>query len=301
MNYKTAVTVVMPCYNSENFVAKAIKSILSQSMGDFEFIIINDASQDNTRNIIKKYLYDSRINFIDLNKNVGNYTARNMGMKIAKSKYIAVMDSDDIADKNRLEIQYSYLEKHRKIGCIGSQGYIVDEDDNVIGPTNKPTIANVLKTCLLKNNFTIHPSLVYRTNLIKKHNLFYNECLTYSADYDFVVRASNKFKITNLEQRLILYRRHSKQISKAKSKEQAGFADKVRLSQLNSFELNYSEEEQRFFLKLMRDEQLTRNELQTCIILMNRLLEQNKRKKVYFNKHLYHFFNYCIEEALLTD
>src|SRR5690348_1028736 len=97
-----AISVVMPVYNSDQFVSYAIESILKQSFTQFEFIIINDGSTDESDSVIRKYLTDPRIKYIAFKQNRGNYAARNIGMKLATGKYICVMDADDIAFPDRL-------------------------------------------------------------------------------------------------------------------------------------------------------------------------------------------------------
>src|SRR5690554_6773728 len=97
------VSVVMPVFNREKFVADAAKSVLNQSFTDFEFIIIDDCSTDETFKILNS-INDQRIKLLKLNENRRNYYARNMGMELAKGKYICVMDSDDIALPNRIQI-----------------------------------------------------------------------------------------------------------------------------------------------------------------------------------------------------
>jgi len=109
------VSIIMPAYNAEKFIEESIKSVISQTFKEFELIIINDGSNDNTINIIKKYEQkDSRIYVID-KKNEGLSDARNQGLKIAKGKYIFFLDSDDCIQENTLEILYSLESENKKI------------------------------------------------------------------------------------------------------------------------------------------------------------------------------------------
>ena len=103
------ISVIMPVFNEEKYLHEAIDSILHQTFDRFEFIIIDDASTDNSLAIIQSYA-DERIVLICNEYNVGNYPSRNKGLEIAVGKYICVMDADDVAYPQRLELQYQYLE-----------------------------------------------------------------------------------------------------------------------------------------------------------------------------------------------
>src|SRR5688500_15226048 len=127
--HKPAISVVMSAYNSDKYIAKAIESILNQTFKDFEFIIINDGSKDESLKIIKRYgKKDKRIVLIDNKKNLGLIKSLNKGLKIAKGKYIARMDSDDIAMPQRFKIQLDYLDKNRNIFLVGTSFEQIDKE-----------------------------------------------------------------------------------------------------------------------------------------------------------------------------
>lgn len=291
------ISVIMPCYNCEKYVGKAIQSILSQTFENFEFIIINDGSTDNSEKEINNYLEDPRIKYHALTKNRGNYPARNMGIYMAKGKYIAVMDSDDISDINRLLLQFDYMEANPNIGCIGSQGYWINEQDEIIGNLNIPTDYRRVKINLLRNNFTLHPSLMFRNSFLKKYKLSYNEDFTYSADYDLVARASHLFKISNLPNRLLKYRFHDSQISSKKRHQQMQFADTIRFSQLNRLGVFLQNQEVEAYQRIMKGQISTEAELAQCLDLFNKILDQNQKNRLFVNKHLYEFFEEILFEV----
>lgn len=112
------ISVVMPAYNAEKYIGEAIESILNQTFKDFEFIIINDGSVDHTKEIIREY-NDPRIVLLENDKNRGIVLSLNKGLDAATGKYIARMDADDIALKNRFERQVEYLDEHKDIGVLG--------------------------------------------------------------------------------------------------------------------------------------------------------------------------------------
>jgi glycosyltransferase involved in cell wall biosynthesis len=129
------VSVVMPAYNAGKFIESAIKSILFQSYGNIELIIIDDGSTDNTLEIIKSF-NDSRIILIKNNNNIGQPLSRNKAIGSAKGKYIANADADDINMSNRVEKQVKILEENPLVDVLGSGMYIVDTFDNILGKFN---------------------------------------------------------------------------------------------------------------------------------------------------------------------
>ena len=124
------ISVVMPVYNGDKYLQEAIESILNQTEGDFEFIIINDGSTDDSPALIDKYReLDSRIKVIT-QENKGLISSLNTGIDEAKGKYIARMDADDVSLPERFRTQLEYMEKNSKIGACGSWAKVFDEGRN---------------------------------------------------------------------------------------------------------------------------------------------------------------------------
>ena len=131
-NEKIEVTVLLCCYNDANYLKKSIPSILNQSFKEFEFIIIDDGSIDETELVINKYKkYDKRIKYYKQD-NIGLTKSLNRGINLSKGKYIARIDADDISYESRLEKQYNYLEKNKDIVLLGAQRIINDQINNKI-------------------------------------------------------------------------------------------------------------------------------------------------------------------------
>lgn len=223
------VSVIMPVYNMTEFVGEAIESILQQTFSDFEFIIIDDASDDGTDSVVRSYT-DERIVLVRNDSNIGNYASRNKGMQQARGKYIAIMDADDIAMPERLAKQFDYLEAHLDVLAVGTDCVFISngQQKKVVGSYQDILFA------LLDNNCFIHPSLMIRVDVLRQLN-GYDERYYYSADYDLVCRLALRGKIENLTEPLILYRWHSSQISVLKRDEQKGHADDIRLKYQLSF------------------------------------------------------------------
>src|SRR5690554_3918162 len=123
------VTVFIPVYNCENFIDECLKSILNQTYKNIEVLLVDDGSTDNSVEKIKKYS-DPRIRLIQNERNMGIPYTRNVGLKEAKGKYIAIMDSDDISMPIRIEKQVAYLEQHPEIDAVSSFYIKFDEKSN---------------------------------------------------------------------------------------------------------------------------------------------------------------------------
>jgi glycosyltransferase involved in cell wall biosynthesis len=204
INRNPEVSVIMPVYNAEKFLDENIPAILNQSFENFEFIIIDDESKDKSWDIIKKYARkDERIIPLRNEKNLGCVNTRNKGLRIAKGKYIAVMDPDDISLKDRFKIQVNYLNKHPEIFLLGGSAIVIDEEGNRLGIFLKHDNHRKIERRLRDFNLMLHPSVMHRNT----KEFFYREKFIISDDYDFLLRilSANK-KITNVPEFLIKFR-----------------------------------------------------------------------------------------------
>lgn len=213
------ISVIMPVYNAEKFLAEAIESISNQTFTDFELIIVNDGSKDNSLNIINDYKNkDSRIKLLD-QENTGIVGALNNALKISSGKFIVRMDADDISEKERFEKQVIFLEKENAYLC-GTWARIIDEngillENKKMNYPKKTWLKN--KFYLLRENPFIHPSVmfkreVYDLNKDKNGNLYKN--YKHIEDYELWTRIVPKYKSINLQEYLLKYRVHSNQITK---------------------------------------------------------------------------------------
>ena len=216
------ISVIMPVFNEEKYLHEAIDSILHQTFDRFEFIIIDDASTDNSLAIIQSYA-DERIVLICNEQNIGNYPSRNKGLEIAVGKYICVMDADDVAYPQRLELQYQYLEACPDLWILGT-----GLDFSIPGMKwTLPSSHEQLMIGLLQGNVSLHSSLMIRTDVMRKYG-GYDEKYVYSSDYDLMSRFSLAGKVENLPEVLMMYRWHASQISQLHQDEQKAFAYDIR-------------------------------------------------------------------------
>lgn len=222
------ISVVMPVYNSEQYVNEAIESVLAQSFEDFEFIIVDDGSTDNTRSRILSF-EDERIKLIQ-NKH-DFIKSLNIGMNSAHGKFIARMDADDIMHIDRLKIQHSVMQEYPDLTVCGTWINTFDTNSqnnnlsgNVSGLVEKP----ILK--LIQGNFLFHPTVMLKTFFLRENSLKYED-YSYAEDYKFwseIAKLGGQFYIEN--QPLLYYRISESQVS-----------DKYRVEQKKSTEVIITE------------------------------------------------------------
>jgi len=295
------ISVVMPCFNASRYIDKAIESVLTQTFSNFEFIIINDGSTDETHEVVNRYK-DSRINYINFKKNKGNYVARNLGIKKAKGTFICVMDSDDVSYPNKLSTQYKYMLKHPHIGCVGCHADKIDKYGNIIGAVKCPLLkSDRLATLLLMDNVMVHPSIMLRKDVLLEYNLLYDTRYKYAADFDFLGRFAQYSKIINIKDTLVQYRIHDSQISSAKQDEQKNYAESIRLARLKEFKLRFSPAQKKIYLKLMDlNIGLDETELEIGFYLLNKLLVKNEKLMLYDQKYLFELFDVLLKRNQLS-
>lgn len=212
------VSIVLPYYNSEEFIAQAIKSILNQSFKYFELILINDGSQDHSTKIVESF-HDKRI--VLIHKSHEFISSLNAGLTIAKGKYIARMDADDIMHPDRLLVQAMLLERNKQIDFCSCWCTVFNDETGEIFPmkTRSGEIRNPLVSLLLNNCF-VHPSMMFRRTFMEKHKLKYKP-YKFAEDYKLWLDAANAGAKFHIEPQILLfYRYHPKQISEINKKEQ---------------------------------------------------------------------------------
>lgn len=211
--FRPKISVLMPTYNAEKYLKEAIESILNQTFTDFELLVIDDCSKDNTRNIVLSY-NDKRIRLIDgLQK--GLAAALNFGIKIAKGVYVARMDADDIALPERFSKQVEFLDAHKDISVLGTwqERFGVRTGIHQTKANHEDIKAKLLFGCDM-----CHSTIMLRRSDLLKYDLFYNE-QSPQEDFELWIRAIKKVKFANIPEVLSRYRTTADSISIAKKKE----------------------------------------------------------------------------------
>lgn len=192
----------MSVFNGGKYLNKAIECILNQEYKDFEFIIVDDASTDNSLAIMKKYAEkDNRIKIIRNNKNFGLTKSLNKAILSSKGEFIVRHDVDDISLKNRLKKQITFLETNKKYAFCGTNGRQIKEKLDL---TDIFEINEIRKTLIIENCFS-HPSIAIRKEILEKYG-YYDETFHYGQDYELFCRLVYKYGLSakNLKDKLVL-------------------------------------------------------------------------------------------------
>lgn len=293
-NSKALISVVMSVYNGELYLDEAIQSILTQTYSKFEFIIIDDGSTDNSLEIIKKYKKeDSRIVLIS-RENRGLIYSLNEGISLAKGKYIARMDADDISTHNRFKEQCTFMEEHKEVGVCGSFVELFYENNNTKYWTF-PTKNDELKTRLLFSVPVAHPSVLIRKSIIDKYSLVYEEEYKNAEDYAFWLEFSNYTKFANINQVLLKYRylevSVSRQADKSKNDVRYNTIKSIFTKVLKKLEIQNTEEENRLHFIIASNERMAQNNvnIEGLHIYIAKILKANKKTEYFNQKYLLKF------------
>jgi glycosyltransferase involved in cell wall biosynthesis len=209
------ISVILPVYNAEKFLEESINSILGQTYTNLEVIIINDGSTDGSQSIINSYS-DDRIVCIQQQQNKGLIASLNNAIHIAKGDFIVRMDADDIAFKNRIQLQVQYLIENPSIAIVAAHAIFFEEDINKpIANWELDLVTNTpeeIKKALIWENCIIHSSVCMRKEIAK--SLLYDPAQKNYEDYDFWLRAiANHLNIAKINEPLLYYRVQSNSIT----------------------------------------------------------------------------------------
>lgn len=234
---KPLVSVVMPVYNADKYVVEAIESILSQSYTNFELIVVNDASTDDSAIKILQ-IDDKRIKFLENEINSGIVFSRNRGLNIANGKYIAIIDSDDIALPMRLEMQVAYLESHPNCGICGSYYKIIDQYGHKMLSFKVPLASKDNKTFLLFNVPFCQSTIMMPAQIAKK--FMYRDGFDIIEDYEIALRISKQYDVCNLPTCTTLYRSHGENITIGKRAQMQAVRKKLDAEVLRDLNISFS-------------------------------------------------------------
>jgi hypothetical protein len=200
------VTVLMPVYNAERFVARTVDSILAQTFGDFEFLIINDGSTDRTPEILRDYARrDERIRLVS-RPNTGYVVALNEGLGLARGEFVARIDADDLADPRRLELQVARMRSEPDLVALGSNAYAMDEDGRMLGDYDVPPAHEEIEANHLRGSSTIHhPAVMLRPEAVRRVGGYRGQFMP-CEDFDLWLRLGEVGRLANLPEKLLTKR-----------------------------------------------------------------------------------------------
>ena len=199
------VSVILPVYNAGEYLRPAVDSILNQTFPDFELIIIDDCSPDDSLAVARTYEADPRVRVLANAQNRGRSFSDNYAATFARGRYIAKMDADDVARPDRLQRQVAFLEQNPAVGLTSSFMQCFGVSDIVY---KYPVTADEVRSFMLFNMPVANPTVMFRHRLLTEHGLRYDDTIldTFGEDYEFIARASEWVSIVNQPEILLNYR-----------------------------------------------------------------------------------------------
>lgn len=277
MGYCPLVSVILPVYNRPT-VVNTIESITSQSYRNLEIIVIDNASNDDTVKRIMQ-LNDTRIRLIINEKNMGQTYSLNRGLIESTGKYIARIDSDDLAFPDRIYKQVKFLEEHQEYVLVGSWVQFISDDDKIGMIVKMPTTSVGMEVMQTVACGMYHPTAMYRRNIILENSISYDENYHMAEDYDLWVRLMKYGKACNLDEVLVYYRRGSNNDSTIYSKIMGEECEKIRKRVCQNLNCSQTEKNKLFYeIDLEKKERKSiRDCINICIFYKNYLNEKIDR------------------------
>ncbi len=301
MNALPAVTVLMPVFNAESFLPEAIESILKQTFSDFELLMINDCSTDRSVEIINSYK-DSRIRLVSNEKNIKLIATLNKGLEIARGKYIARMDADDISHRERIEKQVRFMESHPDVGLCSCWFETFGNGNKIV---NYPEHNDDIRIMLLYQSPFCHASVVYRTEVLRKIDFRYSTDFIHAEDLEAWVTLAGVTRIANVPEVLYRVRMHHSSVSSVHSNIQQENTLKALRIQFEKIGLNVSDSEISLFREIAYSNfNAERKYIEQAERLLSALADANKKSGYLPQKALNRFvfekwFHLCFNATSL--
>jgi Glycosyl transferase family 2 len=216
---QSVVSVVMVVCNVERFLAEAIESILHQTFRDFEFIIVDYGSTDQTKTLVQHYAEaDERVRLHEI-AHCGLGQARNAACSLAQGRYIALMDADDVALPDRLQLEVEFMERHPDVGLLGAGVQWINAAGQVLYVCCHPTDDGQIRRALVDYCCFWQPTVLLRKEAFERAG-GYRDAFSPAEDYDLWLRITEHYQCANLDAVLLRYRMHPHQVSIRKRKQQ---------------------------------------------------------------------------------
>lgn len=294
------VAVLMPVYNGERFVEKAITSILNQSFQDFVFIIIDDGSTDNTYRLIKSFK-DTRIKLFKNNQNKGLIYSLNLGLRNINTEFIVRMDSDDVAHPNRIEIQIKFMEQNPDYVMCGSNVKIIPS--GII--KQPPSLDFEIRTSLIFNNVFYHSSVMIRSSVLFNNKINYENEFYNCEDYRLWTRLSCFGKMKNLDFLGIEYRDHINQITKNVPDNYHKKLEEIRFDYLKNVNIEFTRYSFENFDNFCNNVFLEENEIIDLIGVFYKIYNSNFRGnnivRLFLFKKFIMYLNFLNKKGIYTS
>lgn len=274
------VTVLLPVYNGEKYLKETVDSILLQSYANFEFLIIDDGSTDESIKIIESFK-DQRIRVLRNSKRIKLAGALNRGLKEASSPYIARMDADDIALPDRLQKQVAFMDGHPEIGVCGSAIQIFGEKERKRIETY-PSDAEEIKAYALFDCPFCHPATILRRDMVLGNELFYDGSYYPTEDYELWTRAIDCFPTANLRDVLLKYRVHGASMTGSDWDMMDKQAARIIAKLFDRLNIGYGQSDLEMHRNIGRGRSVRLSDIQSlerAESWLQRLLDENQKRK----------------------
>lgn len=208
------LSVILPSYNGGKFIGNAIKSVLDQSFSQYELLVIDDGSTDNTAEIVQEISKrDGRLRYVRQETNLGLQQTLNNGLRLAKGHYIARLDDDDVwIDKDKLKIQVEFLDRHPTHVLVGTGHIFVDETGKELHRFMPPSTDPEIRKIILRDNVFLHSAVMYRRDIVLQVGGYNYERL-HGDDYDLWLKLGTIGKLANLPTYAVAYNTRKGSIS----------------------------------------------------------------------------------------
>ena len=287
------VSVLMSNYNTQaNQLRIALDSVLNQTFTDFEAVIVNDGSVDESKKVLEEYAAkDARIVLVENERNIGLAASLNHGLDVCKGEYVARMDTDDICYPDRLKWQVEYMDEHKNLLFAGAWADVFEDDTENVVETWKPVMCTQdeyhIRLLFGNNPLMIHPTVIFRREYLEKNCLRYDTdaAYKYAEDYRMWVKCSRAGDAGILEKPVIKYRnanskdritvRHAEGMRQCNKNNQA--------EQLKALDIELTDEWFKYHFRLLsgrKDYDIKYKEW------INLIIKQNRKKRIYNQKLL---------------
>lgn len=282
------VSVVMPLYNAERYVFKAIDSILKQSYNNFELILIDDCSTDLTMSVVEN-IFDARIKIFHNEQNKGIAYSRNKGMELAQGEYIALMDDDDLAPFDRLEKEVEFLETNPQIDAVGGRYCLIDEEDTVYQMSPEALVnPKFIKAAFMFRDPLGNGSMMFRTKLVRDNSIYFRDKCLGMEDYLFWIEFSKYGAISNINDIMLCWRHiegnETTRVLKERREARAEKLFEIQKYAIESEGLSLLHDEYKQFNKIFaegqQDSKVTEAELVELFSILKKMILQAEEKEL---------------------
>ena len=277
------LSVIMPVYNAEKYIGEAIRSVLEQTIKNFELIVIDDGSTDNSSNEIQS-IGDNRIKLYKNDRNRGIVYSRNRGLLLAAGEYIGMLDADDVAYPEKFEKQIAFLEQNKDFGMVGSWANFIDENGKQLpGSWKLKASPEMIPSIMLFKNYFLQSAVLYRKDCIRKFS--FREGYDILEDYLIWLEIIKEYKAWNLQKYLIDYRVHSGGVTKMHQEEKLEKEKRVFQIQFKQLGIDATDQEMELHLLIRDDKPVTNiDTLKTIEKWLLKIVASNDLHKVYDRK-----------------